>query len=197
MGTLHPVLANLGETCGYPAGCVLPDQTPRSATCSTCAEGLHCGTAHTCERDLAEGAACDRNLYQQDPCPAGTFCISDTTCIDGRPCPGTCRQRVQHGEACGRSLSCDEHTDVCDGEEPVCRTAPRPGEPCVFETPAKIEYAYCDDGIARARGGPGAACSGGSGSCLGDLSCEDGTCTLRADICALRSVSSAFMCGEY
>ncbi len=117
------------------------------------------------------GTACD--VF--DACANPLYC---DTSGSGSGSSGTCKKAAATGEACMQDagISCADGRDYCNAAM-KCTRLPTVGEAC--PDGACVGFATCESAVCVARPGAGDACVvGAQASCLGNLTCTNGTCKL-------------------
>lgn len=155
--------------------CTAPVAAQSSCATAPCVAGTYCrqinNTTFRCTPQSAtEGASCDAS----NACKPPLFCAADAggltaSCV--KSLPGS-------GAACNPFTGCDDEVqDYCNAQN-VCSKRVAVGQPCVAATATApdncVWYAYCDAGVCKAFGAPGAAClsdAEGNTNCLGAQVC--------------------------
>jgi hypothetical protein len=155
--------------------CTAPVAANASCATAPCVEGTYCRqistTTFRCTPQAAtEGASCDAG----DACKPPLFCALDAggmTASCMKSLPGS-------GAACDPFTGCDDELqDYCNAQK-VCSKRVAVGQACTVATETTpdncVWYAYCDAGVCKAFGAPGAAClsdAEGNSNCLGAQTC--------------------------
>lgn len=164
--------------------CTAPVAANASCATAPCVEGTYCRQINTttfrCTTQSAtEGASCDAS----NACKPPLFCVADAggmtaSCV--KSLPGS-------GAACNPFSGCDDDVqDYCNAQN-VCSKRVAVGQACIAATATAADncawYAYCDAGVCKAFGGPGAAClsdAEGNTNCLGAQLCATPAMTCAA-----------------
>ena len=168
--------------------CVAVPLVPVGDSCLTdlnCVTGAYCSqVTSTCKQiATAAGDECEG----PNGCAAPLQCTSDQQNGQQPEPTGTCYLPPAEGAPCDLSvhIPCGDLRDYCDLATNVCTPVAGVGSACGV-APSYTDcvlYASCTNATCVALGALGSACtigSGGDSTCLPELSCNNGKCTLPA-----------------
>lgn len=171
-------------TCCPGTCAAAPAKMPVNGHCtstSDCNDGLYCSTTTSvCKTPLTQsGAACD----ELDGCANPMYCNGSFATM---PFTGVCTTAPATGATCNPMdlLPCTDERDYCDTGTKKCTRSVSVGGTCDSAGTGTgatcVGYADCTTNSCVARPKAGATCMTSGSSCLGSLSCTNGTCQLPA-----------------
>lgn len=170
-----------GPSCCVGVCTARPEPVAEGGDCSmaACVDSAFCKGPEDPDGEGGEGPTGGSTC--QPRADNGQDCDDTFGCQEGQRCGnGKCYKLSATGEPCNPNLSvsCLDFSNWCETTESKCAPLPQAGQPCGTNGAQCALYAFCDGGTCQPRPGAGAGCGEeGQPNCIGDLRCQDGTCT--------------------